>query len=338
MSERRKTVAVVLPCYRVAGVIEGVVRSLPPWVTHVIAVDDCCPEGTGAVLDRLDGEFARLTVVHHEQNQGVGGAMVTGFRTALDLGADLVVKMDGDGQMATEHLPALLQPLLDGRADYSKGNRFRDVRELSRMPAMRLVGNVGLSFLTKLASGYWYVFDPQNGYLAITREALARLPLDSIDRSYFFENSMLVHLNIEGAAIADVPMPAIYGDEPSSLSVTRTLFAFPPKLLRMTLKRFFVRYLIYEVSPLAMYVLFGGLCLAFSLVFGGYHWWRSIETATPATTGTVVLALLPFLVGFQLWLHALNLDITLAPRVRPPLRQIELDEIADSLAPVETAA
>jgi len=330
MTAEKLSLAVVVPCYNVEGQVEEVVRSLPAWVSHVIAVNDASTDGTAEVLERLAAEIPRLHVFGHPANRGVGGAMVTGYREALRAGADLIVKVDGDGQMDVAGLPDLLRPLLEGRADYAKGNRFRHVKDLQRMPKMRLLGNIVLTFMTKMASGYWHIFDAQNGYLAITRDALRSIPLEKIDNSYAFENSMLSLLNIENRPVVDVPMPAIYADEVSSMSLAKVVFSFPPKLLRMFLRRLFLKYLVYDVSPISLYMFSGSVFLAFGLLFGGFHWWRSIQTQVAAPTGTVVLALLTFLMGFILFLQAVNLDIVNSPRPRSPERIIRPEDVPEA--------
>ena len=329
MTAEKLTLAVVVPCYNVEGQVEEVIRSLPAWVSRVIAVNDASTDGTAKTLERLAAEIPRLHVLGHPANRGVGGAMVSGYREALRAGADMIVKVDGDGQMDVAGLPDLLRPLLEGRADYSKGNRFRHVKDLERMPKLRLLGNIALTFMTKMASGYWHIFDAQNGYLAITREALESMPLDKIDNSYAFENSMLSLLNIENRPVVDVPMPAIYADEVSSMSLARVVFSFPPKLLRMFLRRLFLKYLVYDVSPISIYTISGSALLAFSILFGGYHWWRSIQTQVAAPTGTVVLALLTFLMGFTLLLQAINLDIINSPRPRSPERLVSPEDLPE---------
>jgi dolichol-phosphate mannosyltransferase len=330
MTAEKLSLAVVVPCYNVAGQVEEVIRSLPEWVSLVIAVNDASTDDTAAVLERLAAEIPRLHVLRHPENRGVGGAMVSGYKEALRARADLIVKVDGDGQMDIADLPELLRPLLEGRADYSKGNRFRHVKDLQRMPKMRLLGNIALTFMTKMASGYWHIFDAQNGYLAITRDALLSIPLTKVDNSYAFENSMLSLLNIENRPVVDVPMPAIYADEVSSMSLAKIVFSFPPKLLRMFLRRLFLKYLVYDVSPISLYMFSGSFFLAFGLFFGGFHWWRSIQTQVPAATGTVVLALLTFLMGFILFLQAANLDIINSPRPRSPERIIPPEDVPEA--------
>ena len=326
-SVRKLVLAVVIPCFNVEKQIAGVVRGLPDWVAAIVAVDDGSSDGTLRVLGELAGEEPRLTVIARDANGGVGAAMVTGYRAALDAGADYIVKMDGDGQMDSGELPRLLLPLLEGRADYAKGNRFRHVKDLGRMPRLRLLGNIALTLMTKLVSGYWRVFDAQNGFTAIAREALEALPLDRLDPTYAFENSMLALLNIEDRPVADVAMPAIYGDERSSLRVSRVVFSYPPRLLRMLLRRLVLKYVVYDVSPIAVYALLGSLLLGFGAIFGGYNWWLSIRTGVPATTGTTVVALLTFLMGYMLVLQALNLEIAQAPRLREPREELDAAEV-----------
>ena len=320
-------VAVVIPACNVEREIARVVAAVPTWVRHVLVVEDGSRDGTAeavcALLDRREG----LEVIRHPSNQGVGAAMVTGFRRAQALEADFVVKLDGDGQMDPIHLAGLLRPLVEGRADYAKGNRFGHLRDLARMPRKRLWGNVALTFLTKLASGYWHVFDAQNGYVAITARALGALPLDRVERGYAFENSMLSLLNVERFAVADVAMPAVYGTETSNMKLHRVMLSFPPKLIWMFLRRVFLRYVVYDVSPIAAYLGAGGLLGSFGLVFGGLHWWRSIATGAPATSGTVLLAVLPLLMAFDLLLHAVNLDIAQTPKMRPPVRRVSEPDV-----------
>lgn len=326
---RQRLLAVVLPCFNVENQIAGVIQSLPHWVARIIAVDDHSTDGTLAILEGLAATDSRLTVVPRTSNGGVGAATVTGYRLAIESGADFIVKMDGDGQMDSADLPRLLLPLLEGRADYSKGNRFQHVCDLARMPRSRLIGNVALTLITKFVSGYWHVFDTQNGFTAISREALETLSLEQLDPSYAFENSVLSLLNIAGRSVADVPMPAIYGDECSSMRLTTVISRFPAKLLRMLLRRLFLKYVIYDVSPIAVYVILGLPLLAFGTSFGAYHWWQSIQSGVPATTGTVGLALLTFLVGYISVLQAVTLDIAQSPRLRARREQLDIREVCD---------
>jgi glycosyltransferase involved in cell wall biosynthesis len=306
-----KRIAVVIPAYRAAPTIEEVVRGLPPVVDIVVVVDDACPEGTSRACEEIDDP--RLVVVRHERNTGVGGAMVTGFREALKLGADLVVKMDADGQMDPAFLPALLEPLLHG-CDYAKANRFYDGSALQRMPWPRRWGNIGLSFLMKVASGYWNVYDPQNGYVAIRGDALERLDLNSLDRGYFFEDSMLIQLNVISARVAEVPIPARYGSETSSMDLRRILLQFPWKLLRGSVMRLRLKYFGMDFSPIAVLLLIGLPLFAAGAGYGLYEWVKHAVRGIATPAGTVMLAALPTLLGAQLLLTALLMEIGQTPQ------------------------
>jgi glycosyltransferase involved in cell wall biosynthesis len=316
---RGSSICVVVPAFRVAAQIGDVVRRMPAFVDRVIVVDDACPEESGDSAAKVADP--RVTVVRHRSNQGVGGAMATGFQAALEAGLDVVAKCDGDGQMDPEDLPLLLDPLLDGQAEYAKGCRFHHADELRRMPVARLAGNIGLTFLTKLASGYWHVLDPQNGFVAIDAATLRQLPIAHLARDYFFENDMLIRLNVLGARVIDVALPARYGTETSSLSPWRTLASFPARLLRGFVRRIVLKHFVYDVTPTALFGLTGLTLLACGSAFGLYHWIRSAleHHATPA--GTVILAAVPLILGFELVLRALVFDIESTPRPARPRRR-----------------
>ena len=307
-----RVVAVVVPAYRVESHIGPLLERMPSFVDTIFVVDDASPDGTSKIVSSSCD--SRVVLLRHDSNQGVGGAMATGFRAALESGADLIVKCDGDGQMDPDNIAPLIRPLLDGRAEYSKGSRFHHFRELARMPRVRLGGNVGLTFLTKLASGYWHVLDPQNGFVAIRADVLRRLPLDRLARGYFFENDMLIRLNCVEARVTDVPMPSRYGDESSSLRPGRALFEFPARLVRGFFRRIFWRYLFYDVSPVAVFFIVGAVLLLFGSVFGLYHWVDNARQDRATPTGTVIIAAMSVILGFQLLLQALVLDVQNSPR------------------------
>jgi glycosyltransferase involved in cell wall biosynthesis len=313
--------AVVVPAYRVGGKIGQVVRNMPPFVQHIIVVDDCSPDDVYAEIQPWLGE--RVHLVRHKINQGVGGAMLSGYAFALQLRADIVVKMDGDDQMDPAQLPRLVMPIIAGEADYTKGNRFLHTHALHQMPLARRVGNFGLTFLTKLASGYWNVFDPNNGFTAIHREVLSLLNTERISRRYFFESSMLIELRRVQAVVYDVPIPARYGDEVSTLSLKRTLVSFPVNLLKGTLQRLGWQYFLYDFTAVSLLLVLGLLMLLAGAAWGAYHWYISIVFGIVATTGTVLLAVLPIILGFQFLVQALVLDIGSVPRTAVHTRAIE---------------
>lgn len=308
---RHLHVAVVIPAYGVASQIEEVIRTVPPLVRTIIVIDDGSPDDTAERVERLND--GRVTLIRHSQNQGVGGAMISGFQHAIEIGCDIAVKMDGDGQMDPAHLGRLLKPLLDHTADFVKGNRFRNLQSLQGMPRVRIVGNAGLTFLLKLASGHWRMFDPTNGYFAVRSDVLKRLNLDRLPRRYFFESGLLIELGLLGAKVQDVPIPARYGDESSSLSVRMTLLEFPVRLLWNVMRRVVRQYFLYDFTSVSVFLLFGLPMFLFGVIFGAWKWYESCTSGVVASTGTVMVAALPIILGFQLLLQAVVVDISNIP-------------------------
>lgn len=305
-------VAVVIPCYRVKNQIVQVVQGILPLVDHVIVVDDACPEQSGAHLSQ-HVQDPKLRILFHEKNLGVGGAMITGYQEALKTDAIVIVKMDGDGQMNPRYLGRLIAPLLNETADFSKGNRFYDLLALPSMPRLRKFGNFGLTFLAKIANGYWHISDPTNGFIAIRREALSLLNIRLFDNSYFFEINALVQLNIIHAVVVDVPIPAQYGDENSNLNPLKILLAFPPKLLASLFRRIWWKYFVYDVNMVTIFLVMGTLLFLGGAGFGMMKWAYSIHTGINQPTGTIALAMLPIILGFQMILQAVLLDIVDKP-------------------------
>ena len=314
------SVAVVIPCYRVSAQVPGVIARIGPEVARIFVIDDACPEHTGDVVERQCAD-ARVSVLRHAENHGVGGAMVTGYRAALVAGADIVVKIDGDGQMDPALIPRFIKAIVQGQADYTKGNRFYDLESLRTMPRVRLLGNAVLSLVNKISSGYWDVMDPTNGYTAIHRTVLSHLPLAKIDRGYFFESDMLLRLYVLRAVVRDVPMTAHYGDEVSNLRVGRVLFTFPFKYLRSTFKRVFYSYFLRDFNAGTLQLLGAILVGGAGTIYGAAKWAMSIRSGVAATSGEVMLAALPVLVGVQFLLGALQFDMQNVPR--EPLQQRE---------------
>ncbi len=307
-----RRVAAVVPAYNEARHIAEVVCRMPQWIDDIVVVDDCSDDDTARVAAEVGD--ARVQVIRNPQRQGVGGATVVGWRQALAAGADIAVKVDGDGQMAPERIGDLLAPLVEQGYAYAKGNRFLDTVALRQMPPVRLLGNFLLTFLTKLASGYWSIFDPQNGFVAITADAMRRLDLDRLTRDFFFENDVLIHLNIHNCRVKDVAMPAQYGSEESKLRIERVLFTFPWSLFKGFWFRVYEKYVVRDFSAIGVFWCAGVPLLAWGVAFGLYTWAKSIATGHVSTTGTVMLSVLPFLVGFQLVLQAIILEIRESPR------------------------
>jgi len=304
-------IAVVIPAYKVEKQILRVLAKLPASVNEIVIVNDASPDGTTQVLAEIKDK--RVHVITHQKNMGVGGAMLSGYSYALGLDCDVVVKLDGDDQMDPAYIEEIIQPIKDGRADYVKGNRFLHQAELSKMPFIRLVGNFGLTFLTKLASGYWNVFDPTNGYTAISYEKLHQLDPGRISRNYFFETSMLCELRKLDTVVMDLPMPAIYQDEKSSISIGRELFVFSANLVSRFFHRLLRQYFLYNFNAVSLYLILGKILGLFGGIWGIVKWVKSVQTGIPATTGTVLLAVLPIILAVQFFTNAVALDIASVP-------------------------
>jgi glycosyltransferase involved in cell wall biosynthesis len=307
-------IAVVIPCHNVSRHIKDVIDGLPSEVTWIIAVNDRSEDQTERVLVELQRENKKIILINHEINQGVGGAMISGYKKSLELNSDIIIKMDGDDQMDPTYIKALIKPLLEDKADFTKGNRFRDLTALRKMPLIRRFGNLGLSFMIKAASGYWNIFDPNNGFIAIKNETLKALDLDKLHKRYFFESSMLIRLYRVNAVVQDVPMKAKYGDEKSGLSITRTLFEFPFKLFVAFLKRIILKYFLYDFNIASIYLITGSPLFLFGLYYGITNFLKYSRSNIGAPTGTVVIPTLLIILGFQLLLSAVSYDITNYPR------------------------
>ncbi len=323
MEDRRRgdgvRIAVVLPCYRSKDHVLDVIGGIGPEAFLIVAVDDACPQATGRHI-REHCSDRRVVVVENPANLGVGGATLHGYRVALEHGADIVVKMDSDGQMDPGLLPGIVHPVVAGLADYAKGNRFFDVDGLTAMPRVRIFGNASLSFLTKFSTGYWTIFDPTNGYTAIHRVALEALPLARIDQGYFFESDLLFRLYLAGAVVIDVPMAARYGAEASNLRVRSVVLPFLFKNLRNFGKRVFYRYFLRDLNFGSVELVVGTILLLFGGIFGLVKWIDSSSSGIPATAGQAMLTGLPILVGVQMLLGFLSFDFQAVPRV--PLQVI----------------
>lgn len=304
-------VAVVVPAFKEQAHIASVITSMPALVDYILVVDDASPDGTSAAASAV--QDPRTEIIRHEHNKGVGGAIVTGHRRALELGADVSVVMAGDGQMDPLHLPRLLRPLVQDGFAFAKANRFYSATSYAGMPAHRVIGNVLLTFMTKAASGYWNLVDPQNGYTAITRECLERLPLDRLAERYEFENDQLIWLNILDARAVDVPIPALYGAEVSSIRLHAVVPRLTLLLFRGFWRRVWLKYVLWSFSAVALLLITVTLLLVFGTVVGIWAMIASIG-APEASTGTWLLAVAPSLVGIQLLVQALVLDIQATPQ------------------------
>jgi glycosyltransferase involved in cell wall biosynthesis len=307
-------VGVIIPAFKVRSHIVAVVNSIGQEVTSIIVVDDACPERSG---DFIASECSdpRLVVLKHTSNRGVGAAMKTGYSYGMSLGLEVFVKVDGDGQMDVTRIAQLIEPISQKQADYTKGNRFFNIEQVKSMPKKRIFGNIVLSFFSKISSGYWNLFDPNNGFTAINRVALEQMQFEKVSDRYFFESDMLFRLNLANAVVMDIPMPAIYGEETSSLSIFKTLFEFPLKHSRNFLKRIIYSYALRDFSIASLELIFGTLLSIFGIVYGLVSFLQSYHLGQSTQVGTLILVTLSCLSGLQLLLSFVSYDIQTVPRI-----------------------
>lgn len=309
---RDARIAVIIPAYKVTEHIGRVVATIPAFVERIYVVDDACPNQSGKVAEAL--QDPRVCVLFNAQNLGVGGAVMHGYRRAIEDGLDIMVKVDGDGQMDPAMMVDLIRPLLYGEADYAKGNRFYDLTYIGRMPPMRLFGNSVLSLLSKASTGYWDVMDPTNGYTALSADVASRMDFSKLSLRYFFETDLLFRLNTIRAVVVDVPMDARYGDEVSNLSISKVVTEFMWKHLRNICKRIFYSYFLRDFSIASIELVLGSALLLFGGVFGLASWFESTSSGIETGAGTVMVAALPVIFGLQLLLAFTSYDIARVPR------------------------
>ena len=306
---KEHTIGVVVPAYNEQELIEETLASIPSYVDRIYAVDDASTDDTAALIQKFcEDKDERVVFIRHEQNGGVGAAIVRGYKRALEDGIDITAVMAGDNQMDPEQLPNLLEPIIEGRADYTKGNRLLSPEYRHGMTKWRFFGNSLLTMLTKIGSGYWQLMDPQNGYAAISKSALERIPLDSIYPWYGYCNDLLVKLNVYGFRVRDIVMPAKYGREESGIRYS----VYIPKVSWMLLKDFFwrlkMKYIVLSFHPLVLFYTLGIILTPLGFLGGLYSiYYKFVEGGPMFVRG--VLSLLVFILGVQFLLFAMLFDM-----------------------------
>jgi glycosyltransferase involved in cell wall biosynthesis len=307
---KSKKIAVVVPAYNEEKLIGRVIDQMPEFVDHIVIVNDCSKDRTREVVDsyvrRMTG---RVVLINHEVNQGVGGAIASGYIWARDHEIDVAVVMAGDAQMDPNDLPALLDPVVDGRVDYSKGNRLITGEAFKKIPKIRYFGNAGLSMMTKIASGYWQVADSQTGYTAINLAALKAIDWTKMWKRYGQPNDLLVSLNINNFRVCDVPVQPVYGvGEQSGIRVRKVLFSLSSLLARLFFKRMIEKYIIRDFHPLVFFYALGFLLTLVNIPLSvriGVRWY--LDGRIPQTNLIVVLFM--GLMAVQLFLFAMWFDM-----------------------------
>ena len=308
-------IVVVIPCYKVSKQILKVISNIPEQVSNIILVDDQCPEKTGEFVAKNIND-PRVTVLTNSENLGVGGATKTGYLQAIKYQADIIVKLDGDGQMNPKDITKLTKAITEEKYNYAKGNRFFTIKNVQQMPIVRKFGNLVLSFMSKLSTGYYEIFDPNNGFTAIDSDYLTQLPLDEIDNRYFFESDMLYQLNLLGAKVLDIPLPAIYKDEHSSLNIWQSIIIFPKKHLINFVKRIIYTYYLRDFNIASVQLLVGTIFFWWGSVLGLTTWLHNMKNGVSSATGTIMLVGILIITGVQLLLSFLNFDMRAQRRIR----------------------
>ena len=311
MKKSENKIAVVIPYYNASNHIENVLQKLPKLISKIYIVNDNSDE---ELPENISDAFQIIEIIKLEKNLGVGGATKVGFLKAIEDKIDIIIKVDADDQMDTRYIPELLNALQNEEIGYAKGNRFRDFKALRAMPFSRKIGNLMLSFLTKLATGYWNNFDPTNGFFAIKAQVLKNLDFDAISNRYYFETSLIAELYFQNTIIKDIAMPAIYKNEKSNMSVWKMPFVFFPRLIKTFSRRIFKSYFIYDFNISSIYILLGTPIFLFGFFYGVYTWWFYASKSIFAPTGTIMLITLTLIIGFQLLLQAIHYDILKAPK------------------------
>jgi glycosyltransferase involved in cell wall biosynthesis len=302
-----KRVAVVVPAFDEERLVGETIRGIPDFVDRIFVVDDASRDGTASAAQETDDP--RVEVVRHERNAGVGAAIATGYRRALEEGVDVTCVMAADNQMDPAELRSLVEPVVLGEVEYAKANRLVSGEAWKVIPRSRYLGNAVLSLLTKIASGYWHVADSQAGYTALSLDALRRLDLDELYPRYGFPNDMLVHLNVQNARVRDVPSRPIYDVGERSGIKFRSVV---PRISWLLFKGFWWRmgqkYVIRDFHPLVFFYVFGLLMLSVGFVLGFVELILRIA-GNAITPATIVLVAVLLIAGLQMTLFAMWFDM-----------------------------
>ena len=305
----------VMPCYRSSDIAPKIAKDVLPFVDRLVCVDDFCPENTGKSVE-IFLKSDQLDLIYHDRNKGIGGAMKTGINFALKFNPEIIIKIDSDGQMNPNLIPVLLEPLLNGSSEFTKGNRFTNPKFITNMPFVRIIGNIGLGFITKLSTGYWELFDPTNGFLAVRSNVLRDISLEKIDDGYFFETDLLFRCALSNVLISEIPMDAYYEDEKSSLSPFKEFFRFSCKHINIFLKRLTYQYFLLDFNPgslsLCLAILFGSVALSVGLLSRLFY--DNLNVETPL--GSQILFLATSLISNQLFISFLYYDASQKPLLR----------------------
>lgn len=306
---KKLSIGVAVPAYNEEKLIEKTITTAPSFVDHIVVINDCSKDSTLSIIKKLQKNDKRIFIIDNKFNRGIGYSLSNGLRKAAELGCDRVAVMAGDAQMDPEQFAPMLDSMEKRNLDFIKGNRFMHFDALKTMPAYRKFGNIVVTILTKFATGYYSIFDTQNGYVIYTKDVIDRMPWHLIGERYEFENTILIGLSIIDAKVGDIAMPAIYGDETSTIGLLSATTRVLKSLFKGFWQRIYFKYVLYGFHPIALF-LFVGLFLMTCGILGSV--WILVEKiayAQSPTSGTIMLAILPIILGIQLLLTALVMDV-----------------------------
>lgn len=306
-------IAVIIPSYKVREHIIQTISAVGQEVERIYVVDDKCPDNSGEYVN-LHCNDERVVVLFNKVNLGVGGAMISGYLRAIADGMDILVKIDGDGQMDPSLIEYFTRPIELGHADYTKGNRFFSSKALKSMPLKRLVGNAALSFITKASSGYWDILDPTNGYTAIHARVAAVIDWDKVSKRYFFESDILFHLGRAKACVVDIPLMSLYGTEESNLHIKKVIPVFLKKNTRNLFSRLISAYFVRGFSVGSMALLGAVFLLTIGSFLAILIGIKSNVTGVPTSLGAIFSVGLMLIFGFQLLMTFLSVDMASSAR------------------------
>lgn len=302
-------IGVVVPAYNEEELIGKTLAGIPDYVDRIYVVDDGSKDRTSEIVEEFTKRDSRITLIKHKTNQGVGKSIIDGYKEALKENMDIVAVMAGDNQMDPNYLPDLLDPIVEGKAEYTKGNRLLGPEYVRNMPKFRYIGNMILTFLTKIASGYWHLMDPQNGYTAISKKALEKINLDSVYHWYGYPNDLLVKLNVYGFRVLDIPIPAKYGNERSKIKYTKYVIKVSWLLLKDFFWRLKEKYLFYNFHPLVFFYVFGILFLLAGAGGVLFTFYQKFILHHNVFFYMMTLSLLVFGIGLTMFLFAMLFDM-----------------------------
>ena len=306
---RKLSIGAVIPAYNEELLIGSTIESIPDFVDYIVIVNDGSKDGTLNIIRKYKKSDKRIVLINNTCNRGIGFSLKAAIKMASELGSDRIVVIAGDAQMDTKQIIPLIDNMTLRNLDFIKANRFMHFSALKKMPRHRRVGNIIVTILTKFSTGYYSIFDTQNGYVVYTNDIVKRIPWDLVGDRYEYENTILIGLSIIDAKIGDYPIPAIYNNEKSTIKLFSTTTRVLHVLFKGFWQRIYYKYILYGFHPIALFLFCGLFFLVAGVGIGGWILFSKIITGTVPTSGTVMLAVLPMLVGLQMLLTALVMDV-----------------------------